>query len=257
MYVGLDVGGTHIRVCTSSSLENPFLISVLELQTTNDFLLDVQHIHSTITHITQEKIKAIAIGIAGQLDENDMLWEAPNLSSWVKKPIKKLFEDKYQCPVFLANDAVVAGLGEEQFGIFKEQNFSYVIWGTGIGGSTITHKGSLPFVQQLDWDSHFPAWEKDCGGRQIELRFKKHAQDLSPKEWEDILQKFILHTKEFIQKTRSGKIVFGGGIAFHNQEKMRVVQTQLQEKARIAVSTLEEKANLLGTFCLLHNTLLT
>jgi len=86
-----------------------------------------------------KKIKASAGGIAGPLDgKKAMLVNSPNLPGWVNKPLKETIEKFIDAPVYIENDAAVAGLGESLVGAGKGYAIvAYITVSTGVGGARI------------------------------------------------------------------------------------------------------------------------
>ena len=88
-------------------------------------------------------VLGIAVGVPGLVDQKtDTLLFAPNLN-WKNVPIGMLLREKFDCPVFVDNEANLAALGEYYFGAAKDCNYVvYVSSSVGIGGGII-HGGQL------------------------------------------------------------------------------------------------------------------
>ncbi len=92
-----------------------------------------------------EQIAAIAVAAPGPLDPfAGMVYEAPNIPSWINLPLRKLIEDRFHVPVAIGNDATLAALGEWRFGAGKgHRNLLYITVSTGIGGGVIIENQML------------------------------------------------------------------------------------------------------------------
>ena len=93
-----------------------------------------------ISAVTTEHIAAIGIGAPGPLNPyTGVVYSPPNLPGWNNVPLKAMMEARLnQVPVFLGNDANLAGLGEYRFGAAKgRHNVIYMTVSTGIGGGII------------------------------------------------------------------------------------------------------------------------
>jgi predicted NBD/HSP70 family sugar kinase len=117
------------------SFDSPVII-----KTPKDFDLGLSELEQTILRLADgKKITAVLCGIAGIFDnKKTKLLRAPNLPDWVGKPINKELERRVLAPVFLENDAALAGLGESVFGVGKNHKIvAYITVGTGVGGARI------------------------------------------------------------------------------------------------------------------------
>jgi glucokinase-like ROK family protein len=77
----------------------------------------------------------IGVGIPGLVDiQCGTLIFAPNLK-WRHVPLRHMWNQRFDLPVFIENDANAAALGEYYFGVAREvKNFIYVNAGIGLGG---------------------------------------------------------------------------------------------------------------------------
>lgn len=252
MYVALDIGGTNIRIAASDLLSSIVITKRTFFPNTNNFSHDFPKLLEEIRLISKdETIEGIGIGIAGQLNiDQTKLIDAPNFQTWNNKPIVETMQQTFSCPVVMHNDGVDGALGEAVFRDYKSENFIYLIWGTGIGGAEVVFQGDKPIAKQIPWESTFPAWEKDCGGRSIFNEFGKPAESLSEKEWEEVEKRFAKHFSQFLKKTKPARIVFGGGVAINHSLHLfqSVEQMQSTPLPIIVVSSLGETANIMGAF---------
>jgi glucokinase len=143
--IGVDLGGTTVKAGIVSS--GGEIINQLKMATDADKGPDIvtRQIVRAIKEIqSREKDKEIAgIGVAspGMVELDGNVVEAPpNFKDWDAYPLrdavmKGLAND---LPLVIENDANAAALAELKFGAGKgENNFLFVIWGTGVGGGII------------------------------------------------------------------------------------------------------------------------
>ncbi len=80
----------------------------------------------------------IGIGVPGLVDvTNGKLLFAPNMG-WQDVPLKEMVAAKYNVPVFVANEANLAALGENQFGAGMNSRFMvYLSSDVGLGGGIV------------------------------------------------------------------------------------------------------------------------
>lgn len=145
LHVGFDIGGTNIKaglvddelnILTESNkpfprgAENKVAIDIME-----EMIFDmIKHTGNQI-----ENIVSIGIAVPGSLDpKNEIVINAHNLG-FHNLELKKIFEGRFPgIPVFLANDANAAALGELHMGAFKGCKTAVLFTlGTGVGGGII------------------------------------------------------------------------------------------------------------------------
>ncbi|MCJ7735486.1 MAG: ROK family transcriptional regulator [Anaerolineales bacterium] len=90
-----------------------------------------------LVETAKSPILGIGIGAPGLIDSSDgVLQQAVNLN-WRHIPLRNLFQDRYNLPVYLANDCQVAALAEYTFGTSVDNNLPLVVinmgWGVGAG----------------------------------------------------------------------------------------------------------------------------
>jgi glucokinase len=150
-YIVADVGGTHIRVaCFPVQGQKPSIVQRIDTvgpDSPQDRLL---HLMATVAP-KGEEIAAITVAAPGPLDPfAGIVYEAPNIPSWINLPLSKLIEDQFHVPVAIGNDANLAALGEWRFGAgVGHPNLIYITVSTGIGGGVIIDNRMLLGVRGL------------------------------------------------------------------------------------------------------------
>lgn len=135
----MDIGGTRLRVAVypKDSIE-PLRQKWIPTQGDGSAL---DRLKELITELWPVEDQVLAIGAAapGPLNPMDgILYNAPNIPGWVNVPLRKIFEDRFQVPVAIGNDANMAALGEYRFGSgVGHRNLIYITISTGIGGGVI------------------------------------------------------------------------------------------------------------------------
>lgn len=144
LVVGVDLGGTQIRVAV---LQGAKLLSRVDLLTGED--PTPKRIIPRIYRIIQQaldyadtrfdQIAGIGFGVAGPLDSRiGVVFAPPNLPGWDHVPLRDIFKEHYDVPIFIGNDANVAALGEYMFGAGQGcKDIVYLTVSTGIGGGVI------------------------------------------------------------------------------------------------------------------------
>ncbi|MHB1698083.1 MAG: ROK family protein [bacterium] len=141
---GIDIGGTNLRfgIAGGNGMVKNGLILPLNKYSDNNTEKQVDFIvHSAINFLEENKkydIKAVGIGIAGQIDDKsgDVLF-SPNLN-WSNVPLKKILEKETGLTVNITNDLTAITYGEWKFGAGKGGNNLICIFaGTGIGSGIV------------------------------------------------------------------------------------------------------------------------
>jgi glucokinase-like ROK family protein len=85
----------------------------------------------------------IGLGVPGLVDiQQGSLVFAPNLR-WRDVPLRQIWAQRFDSPIFVENEANAAALGEYYFGIARDvQNLIYLSAGVGLGGGIVI-KGKL------------------------------------------------------------------------------------------------------------------
>ncbi|MGE4484604.1 MAG: ROK family protein [Oscillospiraceae bacterium] len=146
-YMGIDLGGTNIAAGVID--ENGCVLSKQCLYTKPE--RGQAAVISDMAKAAEAAVKAagipltdipyIGIGIPGTVrsDTREVIF-APNIS-WRGVQLEKEFRKHLDIPVFAANDADCAALGEAYFGCAAKYNSALLITiGTGIGGGFIINK---------------------------------------------------------------------------------------------------------------------
>ena len=141
-FIGIDLGGFSIKggVFTDSG-ERLYSMEILT-DVKRGFGPILEDISKMVFQMSESvsncKISAVGIGIPGisEEDTGNVLF-CPNLE-WTDVPLGEKLREYTGLPVFVANDATVAGFAESIFGVAKGvKNSVFITLGTGIGGGII------------------------------------------------------------------------------------------------------------------------
>lgn len=134
--LGIDIGGTN---CVYGLVDLQGSIIYENSIKTSTFTKSIDFVNYIINdasiNLNISKIKGIGIGAPNGNHFTGEIQFAPNLP-WEKGiiPIKKYFEEIFNLPTILTNDANAAADGEKLFGIAKPfKNFVVITLGTGLG----------------------------------------------------------------------------------------------------------------------------
>jgi glucokinase len=160
LVIGIDLGGTKVATA-AADLEGSLLSKVIKptcpergVDAVIDTVVDSVKEAAASAGASKADIKSIGIGSPGPIDpEAGTVIFAPNLM-WHNVPIVHILEGILDLPVYLENDANVAGLGEYRFGAGRDsKNMIYITVSTGVGGGLILdgkiHAGSFGMAGEV------------------------------------------------------------------------------------------------------------
>lgn len=255
-FIGIDVGGTNIRLITSPNLEKPQLNSRKVLPTDKKFQTNIAEIEGYIDQ--KKQVRGIGISITGDVDTvNRKVTRSVYASAFQGEPLGDLLEKRYGCEVRVDNDANVAAYGEALYGHHGYIDFVYIIWGTGIGGASVAYNKNKPNVSSLNWDKYFRDWSESCGGNALQRKFGISAEKIKEKDWKEVIDQFEREILTFTSKFNPKKIIFGGGISIKQADRLMQSCRNLQDKNYsfkipiIEIGSLGENAGLYGALGLL------
>lgn len=251
MFISVDLGGTNTRVAGALDLLEPsFVGEPQRRRNTHTYNEDLQFIIDCALQIAGgAPIEAIGFGAAGGVsDDKAQIAGSNNLTQWIGRPLVAEISAKLNCPVFLDNDGVAAGLGEAYYGATRG-NFHYVIWGTGISVVSITRDDEdVPMARRINWQEYCKDWEAACAGGSIERLYGKQPEELDDSEWRQVTEEFNVYLMRYINIQKPAAIVFGGGLAMLHGPAI----TAVQQDVPLSVSGFDKDAGLVGGLALIR-----
>ena len=140
--IGVDLGGSHVTagiVGDDGSILGQYEQDI-EDRSFDAVLAAVKSvIDSALKDSKAKDASAIGIGAPGNIDlDSGAVLYSPNFL-WTDVPLGERLRKQYELPVFVANDARCATLGEHTFGIGAgTKDFVLLTIGTGIGGGIVS-----------------------------------------------------------------------------------------------------------------------
>ena len=139
MLIGIDVGGTNLvaaKVNDSGEILEKISIPV-------NRSASAEQLCETLIGLARQAAKedvidAVGIGFPGLVDnESGIVLQTPNMP-FSNTPFRKLFQEQWNVPVYMGNDANCAAIGEYWAGAAKGRDTAMMITlGTGIGGGLV------------------------------------------------------------------------------------------------------------------------
>ena len=275
MYLGIDIGGTTARISVFASLNDVAEYGRQEFTVGTSFERDMTRLVTMCKHLSfkyNEDIKGVGLAVAGKVNPlRSHLTGAGNLSHWVGEPVGHLLASQLDCKVVLGNDAEAAALAEATYGRGQEDDFWFVIWGTGVGGCLVRHINGTPVAlpgelghQQVKPSSSLTCGcgqagclEAFAGGAGIENRTHMSAQDLTPAQWDEVLGWMRIGVHNVVAAQPVPLVVFGGGVANKQRQLLEPLEAQLKQSLhvvdapRVELSAFGESAGTIGALALL------
>lgn len=141
MYVGLDIGGTKCAAVLGNLTEEVEILDKIVFPTAGKTPDEILGLFSDFISEKQKNHKINGIGIAcgGPLDsKRGIIKKPPSLPLWDGIEIVKYFEDKFNIPTHLKNDADACAVAEWKYGAGKgTENMIFITFGTGFGSGLI------------------------------------------------------------------------------------------------------------------------
>lgn len=144
VYIGIDVGGTGIQMGVVNEegviLQKGAIVTRTDLPYQQQIADMAACASETLSKsgYTLDDLKAVGVGIPGVLDPRTGIIPFCTNLGWHNVPFAEEFRKYIDKPVYLDNDATVAGLAESVAGKTKGSSSSvFITLGTGVGGGII------------------------------------------------------------------------------------------------------------------------
>lgn len=182
-------------------------------------------------------IDAICVALPGMITPDGILEYAPNLG-WRNVAVREQLATHYSCPIFIENDANLAGLAEAQAQEKMPKLSLYLTVSTGIGAGIIingrllpAHRSSEVGHMYLEYDGKLQEWESFASGRAIVEKYGLYAKDIdSDTTWQEIADRISRGLLALIPALRPDLIVFGGSIGTYFEKYQPHLETILHER---------------------------
>lgn len=217
MLLAIDTGGTKTLVAGFDRKGNAG--EMHRFETPKDPEDYVAHLSELINaHYSHLTFDAVTIAVPGVVKNNRVVW-CQNLP-WHDFDIAAALKVVVKCPIFLENDANLAGLAETKALPHIPQCSLYVTISTGIGTGIITHgaldpalSGSEAGHMFVEYDGKVRMWESFASGRAIKNTYGKYARDIQDKRvWKQVADKISRGFLVLIPALQPDVIIIGGSI---------------------------------------------
>ncbi|QIK70203.1 ROK family protein [Erysipelothrix sp. HDW6C] len=139
-FIGIDLGGTNVRVAVVTELGEITEEIKRPSQASEGPEVVLNNIVEMIYTLSSlSEVEGIGIGIPGPVDtEKGSVTLSTNLNGFTGYPVVDYLKEYFKMPIYMDNDANVAGLAEALVGAGKGRKVVYyVTHSTGIGGALV------------------------------------------------------------------------------------------------------------------------
>ena len=217
MLLTVDTGGTKTLVAGFDRDGKPS--DEYRFETPKDPDEYISTLSSAIqTHFPNRGFDGMVIALPGMIRDNIAVW-CDNLG-WSNVDIATFIKPVVSCPVWIENDANLAGLAETRSLSHIPPLSLYVTVSTGIGTGVITNGQIDPELSMseggrimLEYKGHLEEWEEFASGRSIVKTYGKFARDIHDKKtWNEIADKISRGFLTLIPTLQPTVIIIGGSV---------------------------------------------
>jgi len=236
MLVTVDTGGTKTLVASFS--EDGTVGLMVKFPTPPTTTEYVKLLTETLLEQYGDKtVDAVVIAIPGIIKDGVAVW--CNNLGWANFDVATAFKGVLgNAPVFIENDANLAGLAEAR-SLKKMPRFVlYVTVSTGVGTGAIVNGRIDPTLQHgqggltlLEYDGSMHQWEKFASGRAIYRIYHKFGRDIhSKRTWRQIADRISRGFLALTPILQPDLIVIGGSMGVFFDQYSEPLQDILKKK---------------------------
>jgi len=236
MLVAVDTGGTKTLVASFG--KDGVLGQQVKFATPKDPKEYIKVLRSTLKEQYSGKpVEAIVVAVPGIVKNGVAIW--CNNLGWKNFDVKSaLVSVLGHTPVFIENDANLAGLSETRFLKTTPAQSLYVTISTGIGSGIITEgqinqdlRNSEAGRALIEFDGVVREWESFASGGAIYRTYGKYAHDITSKRtWDQIADRISRGFLAVIPILQPDVIIIGGSIGTYFEKFEKQLQGLLKEK---------------------------
>jgi len=206
--VGVDFGGSGIKGAPVDLERGEFSAERVRIETPKHAnpgnVADV--VDQLFENLDLDPHLPVGITIPGVV-RHGVVGSAANIDpSWIGEDADKLFTERLDRPVTVANDADAAGLAEVRYGAARDTDGLVIVTtlGTGIG-SALIHRGVLVPNSEL---GHL-----EVDGHDAEQRAANSARERQDLSWEDWAARLTSYYRTLERLFSPDLFVIGGGVS--------------------------------------------
>lgn len=184
-----------------------------------------------------QTVDAVVVGLPGIIRDGIAIW-CSNLG-WKNFTVQKSLSGVLgSAPVYIENDANLAGLAETRILDPMPVSSLYVTISTGIGTGIITNGRIDPGLRHsegghalVEFDGVVQEWESFASGRAIYAAYGKYAHDIKDKRtWKQIADRISRGFLAIIPIIQPDTVIIGGSMGTYFDHYGKQLEGILQEK---------------------------
>ncbi len=242
MYLTIDVGGTKTLVALFN--HNYKLIGKTKIVTNSSYHHFLKDLKKAIDNLAFYDFDYIGIAMPGIVNSlsGEIIHGGVNLSWENTNPVIDLHKI-YSKPVFIGNDANLAGLYESTY--FKDSfsRLMYLTISTGIGGSFYVNQqmdsqlaSFEPGKIILDHNGQKIEWEKFASGKSIVETYGMFAREIKDESiWKEIAENIAKGLLTIVPVIQPEVITFGGSIGTFFDKYSRYLNQSIAKELDTAI----------------------
>lgn len=236
MLVAVDTGGTKTLVAQFN--QDGSLGATIKFPTPPDQDTYVSLLKKTLEkNFHDQPVEALVIALPGIVKDGVAVW--CNNLGWKNFDAHSAFADVLgNTPVFIENDANLAGLAETRVLDPTPPSSLYVTVSTGIGTGIITNGRIDPGLRHseggrmlVEFEGKLQEWEAFASGKAIHKRFGKYASEITSEEdWRDIATRISRGFLAAVPIIQPDIIIIGGSIGTYFEKYIDELSMILQQE---------------------------
>jgi predicted NBD/HSP70 family sugar kinase len=272
VYIGLDIGGTKFMAAAAD--QDGRILRRMRLPGAGTLEEDLAILHHMVQATAAgEEIFRMGAAVGGPLDWESGVVSPLHQPAWRDVPLRRIMEQKWNCPFLLDVDTNIAALGEYYSNTNFPSRFLYLTLSTGMGGGFLQDgkiyrgaNGIHPEIahQSIPYHCMYPSRiQCECGapdclealisGNGIRRIYGKPAEKLNDEEWSEVAYNLGQGLRNLSAILAPEVISLGGGVAVGGGEKLIHQARQVMEAnlnlvpmPELRISTLGYDTALLG-----------
>ena len=234
MLIAVDTGGTKTLVTSFNEHGTPG--EEYRFPTPKDPASYLSTLEAVLRdHYGKETIDAIIVAVPGIVKNNIAVW-CINLG-WENFDIADHLKKVVDAPIFIENDANLAGLAETRALDPVPPSCLYVTISTGIGTGIIVDGVIEPALSTsegghtlVEYDGRVRQWQSFASGKAIRETYGKFARDIHDEAtWKEIADKISRGFLAIVPILQPDVIIIGGSIGTFFDQYARTLEGLLKE----------------------------
>lgn len=235
MILSVDVGGSKVLVATFS--DEGKVEKTKKFPTPIMYPDFIDELKKVVAELTDGQApEACTIAMPGVLNRDEGIVVSLGNLPWENLHIAEDLKDSIKCPIYLENDAKLAGLSEANLVKDLYSRVLYITVSTGIGVA-LTVDGVIDQSvhdaggkgMMMEHQGKIMAWEEFASGKAIVEQTGKMASEITDdNDWYLVARNIAIGLSELITLFTPDVIVVGGGVGTHLEKYHEKLHEELE-----------------------------